>query len=84
MGLTDNSTPMDKLERAIVIVRADDWAGIYVEGRLGQEGHSFSDAELIRVGQENPTLDIISKECDYEWAHDLGNFPADLREVRFQ
>ena len=81
---TDSSTPMDKLERAIVIVRADDWTGIYVEGLLGPEAHSFSDEQLIRIGQENPTLDIISKECDYDWAHDLGNFPYNLREVKFQ
>ncbi len=71
-------------ESGIIIARADDWMGIYAKGLLMCEGHSIPDEELIRVGQDYPSLSIQSKEVDYDWMHDEGCFPQNIEDVKFQ
>lgn len=66
-----------KIEK-VTIVRADDWVGLYVNGRLAAEGHSLSEyhvLEALGINQE-------SIECDQEWIEDMGNLPKNLKDVK--
>lgn len=66
------------MSRKITIVDADDWVGIYIDGKLVTEDHSFN---------ERQTMDALDIEydrvyADSEWLAEVGNLPDLLSEVR--
>ena len=62
----------------IVIVNGDDWAGIYIDGKLQYEGHSISPNDILTVlGIEHKEI-----ECDYDWLAERGSLPENLKQVK--
>lgn len=64
-------------EREIVIVDADDWAGLYIDGKLVYEGHSIDYRQVFK----HLNIDYSRKEADFEWMDEVGRLPENLSEV---
>lgn len=47
------------------VVRADDWAGVYIDGELYLEGHSISDIEWMNL-LDKALTDRKVDRSDYE------------------
>ena len=59
------------------IVYADDWQGIYIDGKLKLEGHKielFQFADIIG-------LELEEFEASYKWLINSGRLPEDFSEV---
>ena len=68
------------MKKKIVFVGADDWAGMFIDGKLVAEGHSVeSDTALTALG-----IEFEEKWADDEWLETLGRFPQDLKDVKFE
>lgn len=65
--------------RDIVIVRGDDWDGLFADGELLLEGHSL-DARQVLEALGIPVRSLIVNE---EWMESMGRFPERLEEVEF-
>lgn len=65
-------------EVKIVLAVAEDWKGVYVDGKLFAEGHSIPLDTLAEAC--GATLTRV--ECDDEWLSELGNLPAWLKDVQ--
>lgn len=66
----------------LTLVRGDDWEGIYLDGALKREGHSFS---LNRAIYELGNVCVVLGEVvdvDEEWLIERGNLPARLADVK--
>lgn len=60
-----------------VIVLGDDWEGLYLDGKLVEEGHSLD----ARMTLEAVGYDVKTMEADAEWLTDRGRLPDKLDEV---
>src|SRR5271157_2037686 len=58
----------------ITIVRADDWKGLYLDGKLVDEGHRVDTIDVLKH------LGIEAEQfwANDEWLGDRGNLPVDL------
>lgn len=65
-----------KKKKEVVLVKGDDWEGIYINGRLIFENHSLSAKEIFRI----LGFDII--DVDDQWLGDRGSFPENISEVK--
>ena len=64
----------------IVLVRGEDWVGLYKEGNLLTENHSLSiDEVLTALGIEHDVL-----WADDEWLNERGWLPNKLTNVVLQ
>ena len=62
----------------IVIAYADDWSGLYIDGKLKMQGHDLDQRELIRaLGFECDELEV-----DLEWMGKVGHLPKDIKEFK--
>lgn len=66
----------------MVLVRADDWEGLYVDGKLVTEGHSIDLMEGIVLAIEHKVRGIRTVWCDIPWIRDQGNLPQNLADVK--
>ncbi len=72
------------MAKQYVIINGDDWQGIFVDGYLISEGHSFGSYELLEIVKEHGAVgDFWSLEPDMDWLMDRGGLPDTLREVKF-
>ena len=64
----------------VVIVRADDWMGVYLDGKLTYQGHSISEWHLLNM------LGIKSTyvQADLEWMETRGDLPDCLSDVQME
>jgi hypothetical protein len=62
-------------------VYGNDWEGLYIDGRLEFEGHSFP-WELV-MGKLVGTCvrSFSASSLDEDWLQDLGWLPADIGEL---
>lgn len=67
----------------LVLVRADDWEGIYVDGKLVTEGHSHDTLEAIKLAIKHGVSEAETKWANDAWLHDQGNLPNKLADVKF-
>lgn len=65
----------------MTFAQADDWVGIYIEDALMTEGHSISPIEAARVAIEGGATDVVSRDVDLDWIHDMGNLPVLIEDV---
>ena len=71
------------MSKQYVIVNGDDWQGIFVDGKLISEGHSFSSYELLEIVKEHGAVgEFWSLEPDMDWLEDRGGLPDTLRDVK--
>lgn len=64
----------------IMLVFADDWSGLYINGKLEYEGHSIEPENVLTV----LNIPYEEKWADEEWLNDLGRLPKKLSEVKFE
>jgi len=70
----------------VIKVTADDWSGIYIDGRLRAEGHSIPFFQLMEALDEFTTNKVsywVELEADHQWICDRGSLPDTLVEVVF-
>jgi len=68
------------LQHDVDIVYADDWEGLYINGKLVMEEHSLSTASIFEaLGVE---YDLF--EADVEWLADRGNLPPKFEDVKVE
>lgn len=68
-------------DKVLTIAEGDDWRGIYVDGRLQLEGHSFRYQDVA-----NLALGCTRVECrsvNLGWLEDTGSLPEDLAKVEW-
>ena len=65
-------------EAQIVLAVANDWEGVYVDGKLFAEEHSIPLDTLA----EACGVKLSHIECDEEWLSDIGELPAKLADVK--
>jgi hypothetical protein len=70
-------------ENILTIARADDWEGIYVGGKLHDEGHSIELKRGIEIAIENNVTKVVWQEVDDDWISEVGNLPSDMNEVKW-
>jgi len=63
----------------IVIADGDDWQGLYIDGELKMEGHSFNVADVIKTITGTKPEYV---EVDADWLMELGRLPQKLSEVQ--
>lgn len=61
------------------IVKADDWAGFYIDGKLALQDHHIRLDDVLELLGVN----VSSKWADQAWLEQLGSLPTDLKEVKF-
>lgn len=61
----------------IVLITADDWQGIYVNGKLMDENHSLS----LRMVLEILGVEFSDFTVDQEWMENHGHLPENLSDV---
>ena len=68
-----------KLPR-IVLVRADDWRGLYLDDKLVEEGHRVDTIDVLNA------LGIEASKiwANDEWLNDRGCLPPSLRDVKHE
>lgn len=67
------------MSKEITIVSGDDWQGLYVDGKLVDEGHSIQLDTFARI----MGIDLNEKEADFDWLEKEGRMPDNLSEVKF-
>lgn len=68
----------------LVLVRGDDWEGIYVDGNLLTEGHSIEVMDAVQLAVTHRVTEYETQWADLTWLHDEGNLPRRLDEVKLQ
>ena len=62
----------------VTLVKADDWAGLYLDGKLIEQGHDIRIDDLLRhLGIKAEIL-----WANDEWLNKLGGLPTNLEEVQ--
>lgn len=73
-----------------VLVKADDWQGVFIDGELSYEGHEINFRDLKEICKHNK-LNI--SDIEEKWVTDdyydrylsrYGSFPNNLSEVELQ
>lgn len=63
----------------VVIADADDWKGLYINGKLIKQDHRIEPRDILTaLGVEHFKLDV-----DSEWMDGRSHLPEDLDEVQF-
>lgn len=70
----------------VCLALGDDWDGLYIDGKLVEQGHSIQPAEAMRavLNDITPPLtrgDVEVREVDYSWLEDRGSLPDEISEV---
>ena len=67
----------------IIIADADDWCGLYVDGKLVMEDHDITASDVCPLIVGHTLEAYIHKEVDFDWLSDIGNFPETIEEVKW-
>jgi hypothetical protein len=75
------STSPGSKQSAFVVVRAEEWEGLYIDGRLVVEGHNLTAIDVLAA----LGIRASSQFCDEDWLADEGcSLPIELGEVKFR
>ena len=66
--------------KEIVLVKGDDWQGLYIDGILMSEDHSISIEDFAEV----VGIKLSKKYVDLDWLEDNGYLPKLLENVVYQ
>lgn len=67
-----------KREKEITFVLGNDWIGMYIDGKLKNEGHSLRTKDVV----EDLGLSCSTITANEEWLNDRGRLPEKLCDVR--
>ena len=68
----------------MIIARADDWEGIYIEERLMAENHNIDLIEAVNLAIEHEVDEVESKWVNLDWIGHVGHLPDDIKEVLWE
>ena len=71
------------METDVVIVDGDNWSGLFINGKLVEEGHSLTAHDVVSALIGHTIGSYKRKWADIDWLQDIGNFPSDLNDVVF-
>lgn len=74
---------MSETVRVCIVGNDDDWEGIYINGRLANEGHRVAVRDVLDAVKGKTLIDYEYRTCDRQWLYDHGNLPDDLERVRW-
>ena len=69
---------------SLVRIYADDWDGLYADGKLIIEGHNVHLTDFVHWLQETGPVEIVDYDCheaDAEWLEGRGRLPQNLYDV---
>jgi hypothetical protein len=68
----------------MTLVQGDDWSGLYIDGKLKEQGHSFSTRTVAELVIAHKVSAFEHKDADLDWLADRGDLPQKLEEVQLQ
>lgn len=70
----------------LVLVTADDWQALYVNGKRVDEGHhiSFRDVMAVLENAPGPVTRWAQVEVDWDWMNGRSDLPETLGECELQ
>ena len=71
------------MKREVVLCVGDDWEGLFVDGRLIYEDHSISTKYVANIITGNQPCSFEEKEVDMDWLYEIGTFPENIIDVKF-
>lgn len=61
---------------------ADDWEGMYIDGKLMKEGHIIDAYEALEIIREiGMTFTLSMFNVDDDWLSEIGSLPENLGDV---
>lgn len=66
-----------------VLAKGDGWEGLYIDGDLVDEGYKIDRKDMVMHMSEAGYDKYKSKEVDWEWLAERGNFPDQIDDVKF-
>ena len=66
------------MPQQITFVCADDWEGLYVDGKLATQGHSLTIQDVL----EHIGIGSVTLWANEEWLIKRGSLPERLKQVR--
>jgi len=69
---------LEKGLQGVVLVSADGWQGLYIDGVLRLEGHSLSISEVLVALDQDYTEYL----ADQGWIENMDGLPQDIRNIR--
>lgn len=66
-----------------IIAQGSDWEGIFVDGELIMQGHSFSTGQVANIARQYPPSNVETKMVDIAWLEDRGWLPEKLGKVKW-
>jgi hypothetical protein len=77
-----------------LIVNSDDWQGLFVDGKLIDEGHTLGEGLgiLVYLQEKADEFNFNLKEIKQAWVteeyeeylYDMGSFHKDLKDVQYE
>jgi hypothetical protein len=67
-------------KQKINFVNAEDWAGLYIDGKLVLEDHNLHWGQVL----EALGIDYESDTIDEEWMEKWGRLPSKFKEVKLE
>jgi hypothetical protein len=79
------------MNRRVVFIQVDDWYGLYVDGKLIDEGHIINAMEMLEIAEKNAFTysDVIcryleSNDKNYDIIEQSGRMPKELSAFTFK
>lgn len=67
--------------KRVVLVRSDDWTGVYVDDILQTEASSFRPDELVNILETSQPFTVRWLDLTNEWMDDVGSLPRDINRI---
>ena len=68
------------MNKKITFVEAEDWEGIYIDGKLAMQTHALWPQDILSIlGIKYEVLD-----ANEDWIQDVGKLPENLSECKFE
>jgi hypothetical protein len=68
----------------LILLSADDWEGLFIDGELIDEGHEIRRTELVKAMKTYSTFDVKFEYFSIEgqeWLEERGSFPMNFCDI---
>lgn len=67
--------------KTVILVRSDDWTGVYVDDILQTSGHSFRADELVNILESVQPFTVKWVTVNQGWMDDVCAYPRDFNRI---
>lgn len=67
--------------KTVILVRSDEWTGVYVDDILQDEGSSFRPDELVNILESAQPFETCWVTLNESWIEDHGSLPRDFNNI---